>query len=117
MHLLCLTFVFFFQAVSAAGLLHQCVCVCRFKESSYSTDDDATRESREHGVGDGEGGNDRFIRDGACMMPMQVEGRHSAHADTERSVRGSLSLFSFYFFLFSTHLLLMLLFTLYTAKN
>lgn len=78
---------------------------------SYSIDDDdATGESREPNVGDGEGGNDRFFSDGVCMRPVQVEGRHSAHADTETTMRGSPSLFSFYFFLFSAHLLLMLLF-------
>lgn len=43
--------------------------------------DDATRG--ESSVGDGEGGNHRFLSDGVRMMSVQVEGHHSAHVDIE----------------------------------
>lgn len=55
--------------------------------------------------GDGEEGNDSFIGGVVCMRPVQVEGRHSVRVDTETTMRGSPSLFSFHFFLFSAHLL------------
>lgn len=98
--------------LSAAGLgLYQTTCEC----VRMCVCGGSKREMmlQERNVGDGEGGNDRFVRDGVCLMSERVGGRHPACVDVETITRGSPGPFLCLFH----PLPFTILFTLNTAKD